>query len=263
MHTGILAILITFTACTTQGPLAQADPSELPENAAAFIKAHLPGIKLTPTSGVKPIETATAWYPLKAQTMTYAAPEDPNKALVHVMSKTAREPGHPVGSTEGGWSVQLEDKSIQFLRVDAHRGIVMPTVVSPADGVITRLNPPEALVIQGHVPGDDETSDIKVRVYDLHEPSVLCHSGQLHATWQDLGAWRITVPKGTFDTRLVALHLKGKVGPASLDIERYYFLAKGVGVVAYAAEASVHAVLVYNSDTVQAGVLKAITPAKH
>ena len=178
------------------------------------------------------------------------------------MTATDRQPGLPVGSTGGGWAMNLPDKSVQYLRHDKGTGIVLPTLVSQKQALITRLNPPEPLVLSGIKLGEAQTSTVTVRMYDLHEPSVLAHSGSYTNTWEDLGGWTVKVPMGTFDTRLVHLHAKGSVGPASVDVHRYYFLAKGVGIVAYATESDITATIFYHDDTKRAGVLQSIAPAK-
>lgn len=157
--------------------------------------------------------------------------------------------------------MNMPDNSVQYLRHDTGTGIVLPTLVSQKQALVTRLNPPEPLVLSGIEPGVQKTTTVNVRVYDLHEPAVLAHSGSYVNTWEDLGGWTVKVPMGTFDTRLVHLHAKGTIGPASVDLHRYYFLAKGIGIVAYATERDISAMLFYTNDTKRAGVLKSIDKA--
>lgn len=264
MRAPLLVITVLLGACggdEKPPPAPPSDMSSMPADAAAFIDAHLPGVVLGSVADVSAIASATDWYPLTASTSTFLSTKDQKTTLAHVLTKTSRSPGLPVGSTSGGWSVHLPDKSVQYLRLDADRGLVMPTVVSHSDGLITRLNPPEGLILQ-NLKEEGESQTIKVRVYDLHEPTVLAHSGSITATWRDLGGWRVKVPLGTYDSRLLHLKAKGTVGPADVDIDRYCFLAEDTGVVAYAMESDITACLLYDSDTVTAGVLQSVDPPR-
>ena len=47
-----------------------------------------------------------------------------------------------------------------------------------------------------------------------------------------LGAFKVTVPAGTYDAALIKWDYKGEVGPASIEDTQYRFMAEGVGVVA-------------------------------
>jgi hypothetical protein len=262
---------MTATDPATTNPVAEAsDPSHkqrpsavtdaLPTADAQYIHRYLPGVVIGPAPSTPPLTDAESWLPLTVSTRTYLTPGIPPTTLVHTMSRTDRAPGMPVGSTQGGWAMRLPDETVQYLRGTQGQNIVLPTVVSTKAGLITRLNPPETLVLEGGIEGKPVTSTITVRVYDLHEPSVLAHSGSYKSTWEDLGGWTVKVPMGTFDSRLIRLHAVGTIGPAAIDVRRYYFLAKGIGIVAYATEFDIAAFLVYHDDQRRSGVLKSIDP---
>lgn len=234
----------------------------LPKTDAAYINTHLPGVVLGPSTTTPPLTNADAWLPLKAGTMTFLTPGPHGKKILNTLHATDREPGMPVGSKTGGWSLGLPDNSVHYLRQTPGKGIELPTVVSHKEGLITRLNPPEPVVLEGQAKNTSAVTTIKVRVYDLHEPAVLAHSGELTCTWTDLGGWNVKVPMGTYDTRLVHMNAKGTIGPADVDVNRYLFLAKGIGVVAFIREHIIAALLVYHHDRADVGVLQSIDHAK-
>ena len=64
-----------------------------------------------------------------------------------------------------------------------------------------------------------------------------------------VGAYKVTVPAGTFDAALLRWHYKGKVGPATIDDIQARFIAKDMGMVADAEKLDVAAFLIYNEKT--------------
>ncbi len=90
---------------------------------------------------------------------------------------------------------------------------------------------------------------MKVNVYDLDDPSDLEHQGTLNLTLTYVGAYRVTVPAGTFDAALLVWDFKGKIGPASVDDIQARFIAPGVGMVAAAEKRDVAAFLIYNDNS--------------
>ena len=64
-----------------------------------------------------------------------------------------------------------------------------------------------------------------------------------------IGAYRVTVPAGTFDAALLKWDFKGKIGPASVEDIQPRFVAPEVGMVAAAEKRDVAAFLIYNDNT--------------
>ena len=83
------------------------------------------------------------------------------------------------------------------------------------------------------------------------------HSGNLELTYTYVGAYRITVPAGTFDASLFKWHYKGKVGPASIDDAIYRFFAPGVGPVARIELKHISAFIIYSDNEKRGTVLTA------
>jgi len=111
-------------------------------------------------------------------------------------------------------------------------------------------------MLPGVAPGEIDHRAIQVRVYDIHDPTVIAHSGNLQATYRDLGGYRLEVPAGTFDTRLIRIDLDGKVGPASVEDSVWVFYAQGIGPVAHVNYKDVSAFLFFNQKDRYGAVLQ-------
>ncbi len=225
----------------------------LPEEDAARIRHHLAGVVLGPAQ-VEGLSRATTWLPLREVTYEYVRPSGGDATLR--VAPTHRSPGHPVGSRAGGWRMDVSDGPTRYLREDAegaHSGVVVPTDVSIANGLLIRLNPPEPMLLEATT---SDSRDIAVKISDIHDPAVVTHSGRVTCEWKDLGGWRVRTPAGEFDTRLVRVSYSGSVGPASVSGHKYTFYAPQVGPVAFTDARDISAFLFFSDDTSHAGVLK-------
>jgi len=230
----------------------------MPEADASQIRQHLSGVVLGPAD--VPARNEDAWLPLREATYAYARPSGGTATIE--LSPTTRPPGHPIGATTGGWRMDVSDGPTRYLRAETKGGradVVVPTDVSVANGLLIRLNPPEPVLLEA---GEDDSRDITVKIYDVHEPSIVTHSGSVTCTWKDLGGWRVKTPAGEYDTRLIRVSYSGSVGPASVEGHKYTFYAPGVGPVAFTDARDISAFLFFSDDTDHAGVLKEAPGAK-
>jgi len=124
-----------------------------------------------------------------------------------------------------------------------------------AEGVITRYAPPEPMVLKGMKPGESRTSKSNVKVYDLAHPDKLSHQGYLEVKFTYVGAYRVTVPDGTYEAVLLSWQYNGKIGPAKVDDLQYRLLAADVGTVAMVERKNVSAMMVYSDHSKTASVL--------
>lgn len=125
-------------------------------------------------------------------------------------------------------------------------------IVSEEDekqGVMTRYSPAEPMIYAGMNAGDQRTLHMKVKVYDLSDPDDLEHEGYLDTTLTYVGAYKVTVPAGTYDAALLRWQFKGKIGPATVEDIQARFVAPEVGMVAAAEKRDVAAFLIYNDNT--------------
>ena len=226
---------------------------------AAYIQKHLPGIVLGPVQDIPPLKNAEDWYPMKSLEFAYDRSVSTDKEAMLVLEKIHRAPGTKIGEESEGWAVRLPNKTVRYLQSEEETGIVGPTDVSHAYGLIIRLDPPEPIVHANPKIGVPIERDIGVKIYDLSDPTSVSYSGQVKCTWTDLGGWKVKVPMGTYDTHLIRIHYKGSIGPASVESKRYMFMAKGVGPVAFTDSRDISAFFFYNNDSDHSGVLKEVT----
>ncbi len=159
-----------------------------------------------------------------------------------------------MGTTEGAWTLNTTKRDIKYL-VLKDSNLVLPTEADMQQGVVTIFDPPEPLMIEGLEPGQVHTVESDVAVYDLHAPEDEKYTGNLTFTYEDKGGWRVKVPAGTFDARLIVIRATGSVGPADIESAYCVFYAKGVGRVAYVSRRHVSAYLVYHKTTRHAMLL--------
>ena len=259
----LLATLLVLTLClpsndpvaTTalgEDPLATMDAHDARE-----IRKHLPGVVLGPVKGMESIEVAEDWCPLKSTRFTYERPGT-SKEVELTIRTVDRAPGSTLDEPARGWALELPDGTTRYFRSDPGFGVVAPTDLSKSNGLIIRLDPPEPIVHQNARVNEPIKRKIKVEIFDLHSPTKVAHSGTVDCTWTDLGGWRVRVPMGDYDTHLVRIEYDGSVGPASVQGNKYMFLAKGVGPVAFTDSRVISAFLFFSQSQHKAGMLKAV-----
>jgi hypothetical protein len=111
------------------------------------------------------------------------------------------------------------------------------------------------MLLKGLSAGDEKKLRMRVRVCDLQKPDNLAHEGWLDVVYRYVGAYRLKVPAGTYDTVLIKSTLNGEIGPATVDDTQYRFFARGTGMVATVEQRDVSAFLVYRPHTEVAKVL--------
>ena len=249
------------TAATTsdvQDPLETMSPRD-----ARAIQRYLPGIVLGPVKDIDAIDVAEEWWPLKATRLECERPNDPKKTVEVMIESVPRAAGSPIDDPKTGWALELPGGTTRFLELDDKKRLVSPTTVSKSNGLIIRMNPPEPFVLPGTEDGKPVSKKIKIDIYDLHSPTSVAYSGTVDCSWTDLGGWRVRVPMGEYDTRLVRIEYRGGVGPASVKGDNYFFLAKGIGPVAYTDFRNISAFIIFSETNKKSGKVKAIShPAK-
>jgi hypothetical protein len=253
-----VCLIVTTVLCGSSWAAA-ADPlATLSSADASRIHKHLPGVVLGPSEHVSPLTDVKDWYPLQDATFRYDRPLTDGKKATFVLSSGVRSPGTPVGGPADGWMMTVSDGANQYLSQRSGEGIVIPSEIATANGLLIRLNPPEPILLNGIKEGQVDSRDITVKIYDVHDPTVVTHSGKVTCKWTDLGGWRVKVPHGEYDTRLIRLTYDGSVGPASVSAQKYLFFASGIGLVAFTNAREISAFFFYNNDSHHGGVLRTI-----
>jgi hypothetical protein len=152
-------------------------------------------------------------------------------------------PGKPV------WRYDAGKVESGFIEREPDGSFVLTGVQESGEQAITKYDPPEPFLIKDLNPGDQRRIDMAVRVYNLAEPSELIHEGSLEVIYRYVGAYRLTVPAGTYDAVLLKSTFSGKIGPAELQDIQYRFFAPGVGLAATIEKRDVSALVIYNAHT--------------
>jgi hypothetical protein len=122
-------------------------------------------------------------------------------------------------------------------------------------GVVSRFDPPEPIIMTGMKPGQSTKTRIDVKVFDLSRPDKVSHKGYLDLTYTYVGAYEVTVPAGTFEAILLKWNYKGKVGPAKITDDQYWFFVKGLGPIVRIDMKDISAMLIYRDKSKNASVL--------
>ena len=155
------------------------------------------------------------------------------------------------------WHYELGSGEIGFLDAKADGSFVMSGIQDFGEGVWTQYSPPEPVLIKGLAAGDESKVTMAVKVYDLNKPEVLKHEGSLDVIYRYLGAYRLTLPAGTYDAILLKSTFNGKIGPATVDDTQYRFFVAHLGMAATVERREVSAFLLYHRHLDVAKVLTA------
>jgi hypothetical protein len=244
----VLALVLGFAA----GGVAHAVAADsgalkpLPPDMRAAAEQYLPGVVGAP---VPSFTISPALANLSAGTRTYqiVSGDDQGETEQHVIAQ---------GSKPNTWRYSVGDRTV-FLQEIPGKSLSIISENDGDQGVVSRYSPPQPLLIAGMNAGDEKKLTMKVNVYDLDDPSDLEHQGSLDVTVTYIGAYKVTVPAGTFDAAAVRWHFKGKIGPASVEDTAVRLIANDVGMVAAAEKKDIAAFLIYNDNTKVGKVLQA------
>jgi hypothetical protein len=154
------------------------------------------------------------------------------------------------------WKVSAGSNDVVFVQVGDDESLSIGSEQDTDQGVISRFSPAEPILIPGMSPGDSKKVTIAVKVYDLSSPDEVSHSGSLDLEYSYVGAYKVTVPAGSYDAALLRWVYDGSVGPASVSDTQYRFLAKDVGIVASVEKKKISALLFYHDNSNTGRVLE-------
>ena len=257
-----LPILLSLAVATT--PVVADDAlSTMPSADATAIARIFPGVVLGPSE--KTVDAKDGWFAADAVEMVYVKPGDETKRVSWHVKPTVRGPGDDKvlapgadGGDGRGWAVDLPTDIVRYYVPTDEAGLEGPIDFAKSYSYVIRLDPAEPLVDPSLGKDGDVKRDVSVKISDVGSPQDVQYGGTVTCTSTDLGNWRIRVPHGEHDARLVKIHYDGGIGPASVSATNYYFLVPGVGPVAYSDDRSISAFIFYNNDSDRSGVLKEI-----
>jgi hypothetical protein len=224
-------------------PAAAADPIPLPQADSAVLQQQLGDGVVGDAVAADPLTAADI--PLRAGTWTFKVVSGNNQGQTQqdILTRLERD------QSGASWKIETGDKDLAFIQLGSDQNILILSEQDTDQGVITRFSPAEPILLVGMKPGDTESVTIGVKVYDLSSPDEVSHSGSLQLTYSYIGAYKVTVPAGTYDAVLLKWDYDGSVGPASVQDTQYRFLAKDVGIVASIEKKKISALLFYHDDS--------------
>lgn len=194
------------------------------------------------------IADPSEFFPLRAATLSYrvTSGDDNGGTEKHVWTQV-----------KGDWQ-QAWGKGSSLTVHQGDDGSIYMLIHGEGDeGVINTYSPPEPIVLKGMKPGETRKSKSDVKVFDADKPDRLSHEGSLDLALTYVGAYRVTVPAGSYDAILLKSQYTGKIGPATVNDVQYRLLASGIGMIAAVEKKKVSAMLLYNDDTKSGTVLLA------
>jgi hypothetical protein len=224
-------------------PTAAAETIPLPQDDRAALEQLLGTGVIGDPVDASPLSTAEI--PLREGTWTYqiVAGNKQGQTENDVLTKLERDP------SGASWQVETGSKDLAFVETGPDDNIAILSEQDTDQGVITRFSPAEPILINGMNPGDNQNVTLAVNVYDLSDPQEVSHSGSLQLAFSYVGAYRVTVPAGSYDAMLLKWVYDGSVGPASVKDTQYRFIAKDVGIVASIEKKRISALLLYHDNS--------------
>ena len=255
-----IALAVFVTSATADDALSTMPPEDAAEIARIF-----PGMVVGPAEK-KSLEIGDGWFPSEEVELVYVRPRDPSKEVSWNVAPTTRGPGDDKvldgSSKKKGWSVALPTDIIRYYVPAGDAGLAGPIDFAKSYSYVIRLDPAEPLIDPELNSNEDVERSISVKISDVGSPQDVQYGGTVTCTSTDLGIWRVKVPHGEHDARLVKIHYDGGIGPASVKATNYYFLVPGIGPVAFSDDRSISAFIFYNNDTDRSGVLKEVRKTK-
>jgi hypothetical protein len=212
-------------------------------------RAHLERLLGTGVVGdpvpAPPLQAPSFYMPRKGATLSYqvTSSDGTQWSEAHLVAATTDAQFVP------GLTYSIEKVSTEYMQEASDGNLIIAGEADLKEGVLTRFTPGEPLVIPGLQAGQSRTVTVAVQVSDLSDPSDVNHTGSLDITYTYVGAYKVTVPAGTFDAALIRWDYNGDVGPASITETYYRFIAPKAGLVAMIENISISAFLIYNNHT--------------
>jgi hypothetical protein len=153
------------------------------------------------------------------------------------------------------WSRHIGETIIEEITVVDGQGISIHTETDIEHGYRVEIHPGLSIPV-GSAKGDVWKADNTLTVFDLGEPNKVAYTGSMTSLQRYVGAYRVKVPAGLFDTVLLEEDYKIRIGPLKGDDVRYVFYAKGVGVVAEVEGIRASALIVFRMKEKSAKVLE-------
>jgi hypothetical protein len=225
----------------------------LPDADRLAIESSLGKGSLGPPVSAPSIDEPSQWFPAYPGTKLFQVTEGPDGGSQQLVEWTPTN-----GSTNGRY--QFGHEEVILLRTEKDGNLIIEGVEDIQAESVTRYDPPEPFLLKGLAPGEHQQTQMAIKVFSAQDPKEVTHQGELHVTYEYLGAYHLTVPPGSFDTAITKTTFSGKVGTAKIEDIKCRFFAQKVGLVATIENRQVSALLVYQSNKSVTKVLSRSSP---
>ncbi|MCH2160471.1 MAG: hypothetical protein MK085_01220 [Phycisphaerales bacterium] len=174
------------------------------------------------------------------------------KTFTRTVKATGKYPEKWPYPEAGAVTVTIPGEYVFYDAMTPDRGVVTRTELDMGASVHVVYEPGEVVLPIGK---NTSVYTTRLKVYDLHDPGAVKHSGKLEVTSMDRGDWKVTTPAGIFTCAMFTVTYDGSVGPANVKDTAIMFVHPEHGCVAKVTRNKVSAFLVYNSDDRMAFVL--------
>jgi len=200
-----------------------------------------------------PLMAADGYLPPKGTAITYRVLEEGEKPRTetHKVEATANPKFAP------GWRYSVDPVGAMYFQPSSDGGAMIVGEEDLDNKVLSRFSPGQPLMITGLKAGESRQVAVNVEVSDLSKPDKVTHKGNLTITYTYVGAYKVTVPAGSFDAQLIRWDYKGEVGPADIEQTDFRFIAPHAGMVAMIQSKHISAMLIYNDKTKLGKLLQA------
>jgi hypothetical protein len=244
-----LAIPLDVLHAATVGP-----DLTLPDADRLAIETNLGTGRLGPPVPATPIDNPSDWFPGKPGTQHFQVIQGSDSGTPQAVEWIPA----PTNPSMGRY--QFGHDEVLLLRTERDGSMTIEGVEDIQAQSITRYDPPEPFLLRGLSPGDSSQARMSVKVFSSQDPKEITHQGELQVAYEYLGAFRLSLPAGTFDALVTKSTFIGKVGPAKIQDIQYRFFAPHVGLVATIENRQVSALLVYQSNT---SITKVLSQTSH
>ena len=245
---GLLALAMTGAA----RPHAASELTSAERDLIKYFEGKLTLKPITTGERIDRAVVAKAW--MKPASAEYLETYGPNKGktFTRTVKSTRKYPEKWPYPKAGAITATIPGEFVFYDAMTPDRGVVTRTELDMGASVHVVYEPGEVIIPVGkNIP--NYTTDVKV--YDLHNPGSVQHTGKLVIDAKDRGDWTVTTPAGTFNCAMFTVTYNGSVGPANVKDTAILFVHPELGCVGKVTRNKVSAFLVYSSDDRVAFVL--------
>ncbi len=244
-----VAVLVSFiVAAATLGisSVAVAEPVGLSERDKALVEEYLGDDFLGPAVVPPVIGAAEEFVGLTAQ-----------QTVLRFIDVNENEEWTATFHRDGpkDWRIDYSNGDVRHGEFLDNGGLLSLDLKDADEDVVTITTPPDPFFESGLQIGKPEKQRLSVTMVEADDREAVKYEGYLDVTYEYLGAHRVTVPAGTFDAAVLRWEYDGKVGPAEINDQQYYFIAEGVGPVAIIENKQIVAMVVYRKSMRLTGLL--------